>query len=135
MNAVKLTLVAAALLVNGVAMAEPSSAVDQERQGYHHRGGAFHGGGMKGQMLDRLSAKVDLTQAQRDAIQAVIDSTQPETQRIRTAMRENRKALRELVQGGNADEAAVRELAEVMGGHRPDCASHPSEVRDSKGAE
>ena len=84
--------------------------------------GGFGGGGhhiMHGRTSDayieRLAARLDLSQDQLTTLRAIVDATRSEERALRDRIRESRNELRALVDAGSVNEADVRPLAEIQG--------------------
>lgn len=70
-----------------------------------------------GRFLRRLARVLDLTDEQKDQIQAILEEAQVENEPLREQMQANREAIREATQGGAffENEAQVIALAEAQG--------------------
>lgn len=72
-------------------------------------------GGDPEQRVERMTRKLDLSEEQRTAILAIVEESGPAMSERREAMRENRAALREVVESADADDAAIQALADTHG--------------------
>ena len=83
-------------------------------EGRHHGGGSF-GFGPGPERIERMAGKLDLSDEQRDAIRAIADKARPSFREYGDSLRDNREKLRELAQADDADQAAIRALADAQG--------------------
>ena len=82
--------------------------------------GAYKGGpgqkqGFRGFNIDRMAARLNLTDDQRTQIEVIVDNSKPEMTELRNAMQENRQQLRELAQQSALNETEVRKIADTQG--------------------
>ena len=109
MNKRNKLIIASALLIGtisagGVAFGE----------GRHH-GGHGLGFGPGPERIERMAERLDLSDEQRDAIRAIVDKARPSFREYGDNLRDNREKLRELAQTENADQTAIRTLADAQG--------------------
>lgn len=96
--------ITAAMLLSGVAMAHGNQ--EGKSLGKCDRQGA-------GRMLNRLD---DVTDAQREQIEALMEARRGEMQGVKGEMREHRQAMREAIERG-ASREELRALADRQAGH------------------
>jgi Spy/CpxP family protein refolding chaperone len=80
----------------------------------HGFGGPMGNRGMRGQLMRRGMARLNLTQAQKDQMKAFRDLQQKDTQAVRERMKVTRQQLQEAMKADIPDEAAVKAAAGAM---------------------
>lgn len=114
MKALKVLIMATALVAGGsAAMAGPYGGHD--RDGCRSEQHGMNQEDRSEKRLARMTEKLGLTESQQQSIQEIQGKLQPERVRIRTAMQENRAALKSLVTESGASEADIRRLADRQG--------------------
>jgi Spy/CpxP family protein refolding chaperone len=82
--------------------------------GWHgHRGGGQAGFGL-GFLKGRMAERLDLSQEQRDQIEAILDQGRPTIENLRQQLREGRETFRSSHQPGDFNEAEVRAHAQAQ---------------------
>ena len=66
-------------------------------------------------MIEHMSASLNLTKEQRDAMYAIVDKSRPQTRELRDRLADTHKQLRALMRQGTPKESEVRELADAQG--------------------
>ena len=99
-----LTLALALLLI-------PATLLAQRGGGFRHRGGPMG----DTSPIDRLDERLDLTDTQREAIEAIFDGYRENLELQRQALREAHRALAEAAHAEVLDEDAVRALGQELG--------------------
>jgi protein CpxP len=94
------------ILAAGMALGQSTPAPATPHPGWH--------GAQKGAMLDRLSAKLNLTDTQKQQAQSIFSAARESAQPIRTQLRQDRQALQAAVKSGASD-AQIDQLANQMG--------------------
>ena len=111
---VKTTLVIGALLATGIALAGPLMGRGGCDRGHHGPEGAMHGV-MSEQMMDHLSQKLELTDVQRQSVDAIVADARPRMRELGEALRDGRQSLLDMARDGNTSESAIRTMAEQQG--------------------
>lgn len=65
--------------------------------------------------LERMTKKLDLSDAQREQIRTIFDANQAERQALHENMQQNRETLRNLMASENPSEADIRAIADTQG--------------------
>lgn len=100
----------------GLAYALPPGGAQSCPRGGHAMGFKGHGGyADSDRMIERLSATLNLSNQQRDAMYAIADKARPQTRALRDQLVETHKQLRALKQQGTPNESEVRKLADAQG--------------------
>jgi Spy/CpxP family protein refolding chaperone len=108
------TLAAGSLgLVTAVSAMPPGGGPGCGQGGY--RMNADQRFGAPGARLERLAARLDMTEAQRAEVRAIFEGSRDEMVALREQMKANRTDIRELMYSGDFDEAAVRRIAAEQG--------------------
>lgn len=97
----------AALL--GTSLILAMGVVAAQDRGKDHRHGE--------RMLERMSQRLDLDDAQRAEIQTIMEQSRPAMREHYHDMRHNRRELHRLMRDTDADIEVIRELAERQGGY------------------
>ena len=100
--------VAAPALASGMLLAQtapPAAPVQPPAQHRQWRGG---------RMFDRLAAKLNLTEAQRQQARAILRSTRESSRPIAVQLHQDRAALRDAIKSGKPD-AAIDQLSASAG--------------------
>ena len=106
------------LLIAGAAVLVVTATVFALAQGFSGMG--MHGKGMHGQgsheqMLQHLATALNLTDAQKQQVQAIMDATHSSIKDIHARLEETHKQLAAATANGQFDEAQVRTLANQQG--------------------
>lgn len=122
MNMIKTTLIAAAVLAAGAAVAGPfyGKGMDGCEGGYSQHAFKRGGGPMmmdSERMVSRMSSRLNLTEEQQTAVKAIFGNYQPQLQEAAKAMREGQESLFELNQGNPLNDAELEQLATAQGDH------------------
>jgi len=100
----------------GLAYALPPGGAQSCPRDGHAMSFRGHGGfGDSDRMVERLSATLNLSKQQRDAMYAILDKARPQTRALRDQLVETHKQLRALKQQGAPKESEVRKLADAQG--------------------
>lgn len=124
MNKHTKSILAAALIAGTIGVTAAVSAMPNgpgpgcDRGGHSMKYGQHERG--KGPNLERMAARLGLSDEQRVEIKTIIDGSLDEATDLREQMRANRDQLRELMQQGGFDEAAVRSIADKQGDLKAD---------------
>src|SRR5580700_524060 len=94
------------LLAAGMAVGQSTPAPTTPHSGRHSA--------QAGAMLDRLSAKLNLTDSQKQQAQSIFSAARQSAQPVRTQLRQQRQALQAAVKSG-APDAQIDQLASQMG--------------------
>lgn len=132
------TLLIAAAVAGGVAATAVYAAPPGGACGYGNYDAGF-GPGMGGRgatmdpdvRVDRLTARLNLSAAQRDQVRAILDKAQPETLALRDKLTDNRQQLHTLMRQGNAKESEIRKLADAQGKLKADMIVQRSKVHNA----
>lgn len=106
-------MVFALIAVSTVFTVAQKSGVDGERRskrGFGHRG--HHRGGGFG----RMTAKLNLTDAQKAQIKTIMETSKANTQPMREASKANRQKMNAVTENGQFDEATVTAIAQEKAG-------------------
>ena len=114
MNRRNKLIIASALLIGAI-----SAGGIAFGEGRHHGGGDL-GFGHGPERIERMAERLDLSDEQRDSIRAIVDKARPAFREYGDSLRDNREKLRELAQADDADQAAIRALADAQGGAMAD---------------
>jgi protein CpxP len=101
-----LNLAGVSMLAAGMALAQSAPAPNTPHTG--------HRSARKGAMLDRLSAKLNLTDAQKQQAQAIFSNARQSAKPIRDQLRQERQALRAAVKSG-APGSQIDQITNQMG--------------------
>jgi len=85
------------------------------KRGIHRGFGRHRMGRHKGRMMGRMFRQLDLTDAQKEKIQAIMKSSREEGQALRKQMRANRIELHNLSENGTFNESKVKQIAKKQG--------------------
>ncbi|MGI9311767.1 MAG: Spy/CpxP family protein refolding chaperone [bacterium] len=103
------------------------------RHDYHHDGdriGHAHHGLMLGErMIKRLSRKLELDDAQRDALRTVAEDARPSLMRMRDQLRESRRAMLDLDPNAADYDDRVAELASQHGALASEMTRKAAEIK------
>lgn len=106
--------IALAIPMAGFAQETPASGAERPARSEHRagmRGGEHRMRHDEGLFDPRILRRLDLSQAQRDQIRRIVDEGRDARRQQRDALLASRKALHELVVGGQYSEAKAKELA------------------------
>ena len=115
------TLLAAALVAVTLGLAGQVAAMPYGGgPGGCMRGNQQMGPGGRGFNLERMSNRLNLTEEQRNQVQAIVDGNSEQMTDLRTRMQQNRETMRQLVQQTPFAEEKVRKLADEQGDLKAD---------------
>lgn len=108
------------------AAALPFTAGADHRNWFGRGGGDGGRGGffLSDRMVDKLSKRLELSKAQRDAVYAAADEARPALRAARDQWRESRRAMRELTPGESGYDAKAAELAKANAKHAEQATLH-----------
>ena len=100
-----LNVAGAAVLAAGMAFAQDAPAQNPPRAGRH--------GAQAGSMIDRLSARLNLTDSQKQQAQSIFAEARKSAQPVRAQIRQNKQALAAAVKSGS--QADIDRISNTMG--------------------
>ena len=116
MNKIATTVVASTMALAGLGLAYAGSD-RHEGQEYSKGKHCSHGkhGKNSEHYIERMTKQLGLSEDQATQVKTIKEKYQPQKQQLRTAMKEQRRSLKELMKTEPMDEAGVQQLAESMG--------------------
>jgi Spy/CpxP family protein refolding chaperone len=96
-----------AALASGMIFAQTSAPSPQQPPAQHRQWN-------RGQMFDRLAAKLSLTDAQKQQAKSIMDSSRESSKPVRDQLRQDRLALKDAVKAGKSD-AEIDQLSANLG--------------------
>ena len=98
-------------LAFGMAFGQDAPAKDQHSRGAHQHG---RQGGGPGMILDRLSAELSLTDAQKQQAQSIFTAARQSAEPVHSQLRQQKQALTAAVKSG-ASEAEIDRISNSIG--------------------
>lgn len=109
MNSTVKTVLIAATLIGSVAATAAHAGKGSGKEHHGQRGFDSE------QRINRMADRLELSTEQRDKVRAIADKSRPALRTVHDKMRDNRQAMRVLMQQEKPTEAEVRKLADVRG--------------------
>ena len=120
MNKLATAAIVSMMLAGGASMALADSDRREGRHEMGHYGSGHHGYGHHGygkgcRSIDRMADELNLDEKQVTKMREIKDKYRPKKQALRDKSRDNRKAMRALMDKDTVKESDIRKLADAQG--------------------